>query len=74
MLQRVGRPDAALTQYAQVIAIDPRIAEARFGYAMALVQLRRYDEARQRLIEGAALYPDRKEFAEALSRLQSGGR
>jgi tetratricopeptide (TPR) repeat protein len=74
MWQRLGRPDAALTQYAQVVAIDPRIAEARFDYAMALIQLRRYDEARQKLIEGASLYPDRKEFAEALSRLQSGGR
>jgi tetratricopeptide (TPR) repeat protein len=74
MLQRLGRPDAALTQYAQVIAVDPRMAEARFGYAMALVQLRRYDEARQRLIEGAALYPDRREFSEALARLQGGGR
>jgi hypothetical protein len=39
---------------------------------MALVQLRRYDEARQKLVEGAALHPDRKEFAEALSRLPGG--
>jgi tetratricopeptide (TPR) repeat protein len=71
ILRRTGRPDAALAQYAQVIAIDPRVAEARFGYAMALVQLMRYDEARQRLTEGMRLHPDRREFADALTRLQA---
>ena len=69
--RRAGRPDAALGQYAQVIAIDPRVAEARFGYAMALVQLKRYDEARRRLTEGMSLHPDRREFADALARLQT---
>lgn len=69
MLQRTGHPDAALAQYSRVIAIDPRVAEARFGYATSLAQLGRFDEARQRLTEGAALYPDRREFAEALTRL-----
>jgi tetratricopeptide (TPR) repeat protein len=72
MLQRTGHPDAALAQYSRVIAIDPRAAEARFGYATSLAQLGRFEEARQRLTEGAALYPDRKEFAEALTRLQAG--
>ena len=71
---RAGRPEAALTQYAQVIAIDPRAAEAQFGYAMALVQLKRYEEARRRLTEGASLYPERREFAEALARLRGIGR
>jgi tetratricopeptide (TPR) repeat protein len=72
MLQRTGRPDAALAQYARVIEIDPRAAEARFGYAISLAQLGRFEEARQRLTEGAALYPDRKEFTEALTRLPAG--
>ena len=71
LLRRTGRPEAALTQYAQVIAIDPSVAEARFGYAMALVQLKRYEEARQRLTEGMSLHPDRREFADALARLQA---
>ena len=71
LLQRSGRPDAALAQYAQIMAIDPRVAEAQFGYAIALVQLRRFDEARRRLTEGAALHPDRREFADALARLQA---
>jgi tetratricopeptide (TPR) repeat protein len=72
MLQRTGRPDAALVQYTRVIEIDPRVAEARFGYATSLAQLGRFEEARQRLIEGAALYPDRREFSDALARLQAG--
>ncbi len=71
LLRQTGRPDAALPQYERVMAIDPRAAEAQFGYAMALVQLKRYDEAKRRLSEGAALNPDRKEFAEALARLQA---
>lgn len=70
MLQRLGRPDQALAQYTSVIAIDPRVADARLGAAMALVQMRRYDDARQRLIAGASLFPDRREFPDALARLQ----
>ena len=53
------------------MTIDPRAAEAKFGYAMALVQLKRYAEARRRLSEAAALHPERKEFTEALVRLQA---
>jgi tetratricopeptide (TPR) repeat protein len=71
LLRQTGRPDAALPQYERVMAIDPRAAEAQFGYAMALVQLKRYDEARHRLSEASALHPERKEFMEALARLQA---
>ena len=71
LLRQTGRPDAALPQYERVMTIDPRAAEAQFGYAMALVQLERYDEARRRLSEAAALHPERKEFPEALARLQA---
>jgi len=72
MLQRTGRPDAALAQYTRVIEIDPRVAEARFGYATSLAQLGRFEEARKRLAEGAALYPERREFNDALARLPGG--
>ncbi len=71
LLRQTGRPDAALPQYERVMTIDPRAAEAQFGYAMALVQLKRYEEARRRLSEAAALHPERKEFTEALARLQA---
>ena len=54
-----------------LIESDSRAAEAQFGYAMALVQLKRYGEARRRLTEAAALHPERKEFTEALARLQA---
>jgi len=76
LLRQTGRPDAALSQYERVMALDPRAAEAQFGYAMALVQLKRYDEARRRLSEGATQHPERKQFTEALARLQElvGGR
>lgn len=69
VLRRVGRPNEALAEYAQVISADPRIAEAPFGYAMALVALRRYQEARDRLTEGMMRYPDQPIFAKALARL-----
>jgi tetratricopeptide (TPR) repeat protein len=71
LLRQTGRPAAALPQYERVMTIDPRAAEAQFGYAMALVQLKRYEEARRRLSEAAALHPERKEFTEALARLQA---
>ena len=70
LMRQSGRPDAALAQYAQVLTIDPRAAEAQFGYAMALVQLERYDEARRRLTEGMSLHPERREFADALAKLE----
>jgi tetratricopeptide (TPR) repeat protein len=71
MLQRTGRPDLSLAHYDHVLTIDPRVAQARYGYAMALVQMRRYDEARQRLIEGRLLHPDQHQFADALARLDA---
>jgi tetratricopeptide (TPR) repeat protein len=71
LLQRTGRPDASLTHYAQVIASDPRAAAARFGYAMALIRLKRFAEARERLSEGMTLHPERPEFGQALERLKT---
>ena len=69
LLRRAGRPNAALSEYAQVVAADPQGAEARFGYAMTLALLGRYREARERLEEGSAAYPDQPIFAKALARL-----
>ena len=70
LLQRTGRPDASLPHYAQVIASDPRAAAARFGYAMALIRLNRFAEARERLTEGMKLHPEHPEFGQALERLK----
>jgi tetratricopeptide (TPR) repeat protein len=71
LLQRTGRPDASLPHYARVIASDPRAAAARFGYAMALIRLQRFAEARARLTEGMKLHPERPEFGQALERLKT---
>jgi tetratricopeptide (TPR) repeat protein len=70
VLQRTGHPDASLPHYVQVIKIDPRAAAARFGYAMALIRMKRYEEARARLTEDMKIHPDRPEFAQALERLK----
>jgi cytochrome c-type biogenesis protein CcmH/NrfG len=51
------------------VRINPRAAEARFGYAMALVRLRRYREARDWLTEATRDQPDRPDLAHALARV-----
>jgi tetratricopeptide (TPR) repeat protein len=58
-----------MREYAKTLKMDPRIGEARFGYALALVQLKRYEAARDALVEDLGLYPDRTEFSHALARL-----
>jgi tetratricopeptide (TPR) repeat protein len=68
-LRRRGRAGPALRQYEEVIQLDPRVAEARFGAALSLVRLKRYQEARDTLLEGSKMHIDRVEFTIALARL-----
>jgi tetratricopeptide (TPR) repeat protein len=68
-LRGVGRSADALRQYESILMIDPRRPDARFGSAIALVRLDRYREARDSLVESAALLPDHGEFALALARV-----
>lgn len=68
-LRRAGAPEAALEQYRTVLRMDPDVADARFGAAMALVQLRRYREARDRLAAGFEAFPGASIFPHALARL-----
>lgn len=68
-LRRTTRVEASLASYRRVIELDPANAAARFGEAMALVRLRRYGEARDRLVRAAAVHPGRAEFSHALARL-----
>lgn len=76
LLRRQGRFEEALEQYERVIeqgpAGDPRIEEAPFGHAIALVRLGRYASARDRLTDALAVYADQPFFAHALARLLSG--
>ena len=75
LLRRSGRLEESLSQYEQVLQQapyapgDPRVAEAPFGQAITLVRLGRYREARDRLAEAMAVYPDQPFFVHALARL-----
>jgi hypothetical protein len=68
-LRRSGRERESLPHYADVIARSPAVSQAAFGYAMALVRLDRYREARERLDAAAKTYADQPGFAHALARL-----
>ena len=69
LLRRSGRPDDALSQYERVTQINPRVIEAPFGYAMVLVGLGRYREARDRLADGMTAFPEARAFSVALARV-----
>ena len=71
VLRQVGQMERSLGQYRDVLAIDPRVSDARFGYAMTLVVLRRYPEARDSLSEARRLHPDQPRFAEELAKLDA---
>ena len=71
-LRRAGRVAEALERYQDVARINPRSMEARFGYGMSLVRLRRYREARTWFEESVTAYPDLPDLPElkhALARL-----
>ena len=68
-LRRSGRAAESLSRYADAAALDPRAADAPLGYALALVDLHRYREARDRLQESIEQYPDRPAFVHAMVRL-----
>jgi tetratricopeptide (TPR) repeat protein len=69
LLRVLGEPGEALAHYEEVLATDPRLPEALFGSAMALIRLRRYQDARTRLEEARRVFPDQPGFAHALARL-----
>jgi tetratricopeptide (TPR) repeat protein len=73
MLRASGRFQESLPQYEETITLNPRLAEARLGYGMALAGLRRIDDARRQFAEGARIFPDRREFGEALNSLSAAG-
>lgn len=69
VLARSGRPGEALDHFKQALAADPTLADASFGYAMAFVRLRRYLEARERLVEGLKTHAGQPMFKHALARV-----
>jgi len=68
-LRRAGQPEASLAHYAQIVKEDARVPEARFGYAAALIRLKRFGEARDYLAEAITLYPNELSFANAEARI-----
>jgi tetratricopeptide (TPR) repeat protein len=68
-LRRNGRAEASLSHYKDALKLNPRMTQARLGYVVALVSLRRYQDARDWLTEATKLFPDQPEFTHALARL-----
>ena len=68
--QRLASIRAAVDELAAAVRLDPEFPQARYGYALALAQTKRYEEARKQLAEGAARFPDHREFADALAQLK----
>jgi len=56
--RRTRRFSEALMHYAEVSRIDPANADARFGYAVALVRLGRHVDARDSLANALTLQPE----------------
>jgi tetratricopeptide (TPR) repeat protein len=72
-LRATGRYQESLREYEDTITSNPRLPEARLGYAMSLASLNRLDEARRQLSDGARIFPDRREFTDALNSLAAAG-
>jgi Flp pilus assembly protein TadD len=68
-LRRSGKLEAAITEYIEIVKIDPSASDARFGRAMALVRLRRFAEARSVLEEAVRVHAEQPGLAHALARL-----
>jgi tetratricopeptide (TPR) repeat protein len=68
-LGRSGRPQQALTEYGKALAADPTLVDAAFGYAMTLIRLERYQDARDRLVAGVQAHSGQSLFTHALARL-----
>jgi tetratricopeptide (TPR) repeat protein len=69
LLRRSERPDDAMAQYERVMDIDSLIVEAPFGYAMVLINIGQWAQARDRLANGMETYPYTPVFPLALARV-----
>ena len=68
-LRRTGRTAESLSHYTHVIKADPKTAEVRIGYAMALGRLGRYLEARRALTDAMQAIPDQPSLGQAFARV-----
>jgi len=69
VLRRTGRARESLRGYEAVMQIDPRVVQAQLGHAVALVTLRDYPRARERLTSAMATHRNSPELAQALARI-----
>ncbi len=69
ILRRSGRASEALRHYEDAATLDPRVTDAPLGYALALVDLHRYRESRDRLAADVKRYPNQPAFTHALIRM-----
>jgi tetratricopeptide (TPR) repeat protein len=72
LLAQRGQVADAAGHFAAAVSADPAFPAARYAYALALAQTKRYEEARKQFAEGAARFPDHKEFSDALARFGNG--
>lgn len=70
-LRVTGRLQESLPHFKRIVELDPGLADAWAMYAMTLVRLQRYREARDVLDEARRLHPDEPNLTELLSRLPS---
>jgi tetratricopeptide (TPR) repeat protein len=68
-LRHVGRPQSALAQYKEVAALNPQSVQAQLGYALALIDLHSYQDARTWLTGAVERHPDQPDLAHMLARL-----
>jgi serine/threonine-protein kinase len=68
-LRRTRQVRASLVPYEEALKLNPQAAQARWGYALALVRLNRHREAVDWLTSAMALHPDRPEFTHLLARV-----
>src|SRR5262249_23766104 len=70
LLAASGHDAEAAERFAAAVRYEPANADARLQLAVALVRLRRFDEAHAQLVEGATRNPDRPEFSRALEQFR----
>jgi len=69
-LRQTGRSSAALPHLQRAAILAPRSADARYWYAMALAESRRFREARDQLTAGRDANPGDSRFTAALTALE----
>ena len=67
--RRLRRFENAATHYQEAMRITPAATEPRFGYAVTLVHLERFVDAREVLVDGLRAQPDEPALTQALARI-----